>query len=611
MSEIPNNIQKEHIEQAILRIDEEGIPNNAASSTYDVVFNNKIYPPKLVISYANKYANGLELDRNSFQGGKGTACFNHLLNLGFTIEKKKETERSAFIDWINENLKPKKYPAYLDKFWTKLDKQASKFKEDYSLILESCPGLEKIISEATPVYDLDLESLKKLKDCLSRILNKRASDSEGGSAESAGLSQLIEWREAKQMLKSNLESTIRNNISISKPFLLLAGLSGTGKTRFVREQAKMTGSLESTYCLVSVRPDWHEPSDLLGYISRLGQNGAEFITTDVLSFMVKAWLEIIDLENSFTVENPSWKTKPLAEIRPFWLCLDEMNLAPVEQYFADYLSVIETRLWENDQYTCDALLKADTFKQLESEGLLKLREALGLNGSAFDGLWDYFVNRGISIPFNLIVAGTVNMDETTHGFSRKVIDRALTFDFGQFFPHESKTFFDPIYQPKALSYPLVSHARTEHFQNFSMDPGGKKTIAFFDAVNSVLKGTMFELAYRALNELLVTVISFNPKTEAELLAVWDDFLMCKVLPRIEGDEDKLTSQNGLLLDALMETLKLTECLASIWKSKTRPDLLRETITSPDSAILIDCRSRVKIEWMQNRLNQNGFTSFWP
>lgn len=79
-----------------------------------------------------------------------------------------------------------------------------------------------------------------------------------------------------------------NYISLSKPFLLLAGISGTGKTRFVREQAKATGQFSETYCLISVRPDWHEPSDLLGYISRL--NGvAEYITTDVLQFIAKAW----------------------------------------------------------------------------------------------------------------------------------------------------------------------------------------------------------------------------------------------------------------------------------------------------------------------------------
>ena len=66
-------------------------------------------------------------------------------------------------------------------------------------------------------------------------------------------------------IQSDKKLTVQ--ILIYKPFLLLAGISGTGKTRFVREQAKLAGAFNDTYCLTSVRPDWHEPSDLLGYIS--------------------------------------------------------------------------------------------------------------------------------------------------------------------------------------------------------------------------------------------------------------------------------------------------------------------------------------------------------
>ena len=79
--------------------------------------------------------------------------------------------------------------------------------------------------------------------------------------------------------------------ALFKPFLILAGISGTGKTRFVRQQAELTG--KNNYCLVSVRPDWHEPSDLLGYISHLGSK-PKYITTDVLRFIVQAWKHIAD-----------------------------------------------------------------------------------------------------------------------------------------------------------------------------------------------------------------------------------------------------------------------------------------------------------------------------
>lgn len=83
-----NNIFKEHLIKAIEKIDIDGIPNDADSHYYDVVFNNKKYPPKVIISYANIFANGTELDRNSFSGGLNTDCFKLLQKNGFEIKTK-------------------------------------------------------------------------------------------------------------------------------------------------------------------------------------------------------------------------------------------------------------------------------------------------------------------------------------------------------------------------------------------------------------------------------------------------------------------------------------------------------------------------------------------
>lgn len=88
---IPQNIQKEHIEKAIEEIDRDGIRKGRHSSTYDVIYNGKSYPPKLIISIANKYANGSELDPNSFGGGKDTEAFKLLESNGFNIKEKSET----------------------------------------------------------------------------------------------------------------------------------------------------------------------------------------------------------------------------------------------------------------------------------------------------------------------------------------------------------------------------------------------------------------------------------------------------------------------------------------------------------------------------------------
>ncbi|MBH0095796.1 AAA family ATPase [Psychrobacter sp. NZS113] len=427
------------------------------------------------------------------------------------------------------------------------------------------------------------------------------------------------------------QKSLPNDVTpLSKPFLLLAGISGTGKTRFVREQAKATGSLNDTYCLTSVRPDWHEPSDILGYISRLGRDGnAEYITTDVLQFIAKAWRAIIDADLKLTVNDDCRLTvtgnkDELNKVRPYWLCLDEMNLAPVEQYFADYLSILETREWQwhdNDSfdYRCDPLLKSATIDQLKDKNKNELRNALGFEDGKYDREWELFCKHGLSLPFNLIVAGTVNMDETTHGFSRKVIDRALSFDFGDFFPNEFDDFFEPKVTHNALSYPIDSQATIENLSAIDIDSNGSKSVNFLKSINKVLDNTPFKLAFRALNELLLAVISARPTDELQLQAVWDDFMMCKVLPRIEGDYDKLALINEATVsneESLLTELAviLQQALSDIWSTtndtnKQRPDLYRK---NADGSILsINCRSKAKLAWMQQRLERSGFTSFWP
>ncbi|WP_024602280.1 MULTISPECIES: hypothetical protein [unclassified Pseudoalteromonas] len=424
---------------------------------------------------------------------------------------------------------------------------------------------------------------------------------------------------AKTRSLTTTNDFIVNEVALSKPFLLLAGISGTGKTRFVREQAKTSKQFSETYCLTSVRPDWHEPSDLLGYISRLTQDGsAEYITTDVLDFIAKAWRAIADSGLNLEVQDSdelgerlvvAGERDALEQVLPYWLCLDEMNLAPVEQYFADYLSVLETREWtwtgDSFSYSSDALLKPATIKAVANKE--KLREALGFNGTQYDELWALICQYGLGIPFNLLVAGTVNMDETTHGFSRKVIDRALSFDFGEFFPNDYADFFTPTNRNKRLSYPIWSNASKTDLAN-TFDVDGTKTVAFLSAVNAVLKNTPFELAFRALNELLLAVASSQPQYDLTLKAVWDDFMMCKVLPRIEGDEDKLVGQSQHnILEALLKVLE--EQLAGAWENG-RPDLYREKLDPEGETITVDCRSKKKLSWMNDQLVR-GFTSFWP
>lgn len=396
-----------------------------------------------------------------------------------------------------------------------------------------------------------------------------------------------------------------SSFSLSKPFLLLAGISGTGKSRFVRQQALLSGDGKTNFKLVCVRPDWHEPADLLGYISRIGGQ-PEYVATDVLRFMAAAWREAFDGTDA---DGPLARTDTLT---PYWLCLDEMNLAPVEQYFADYLSVLETRKWDDGVYRCEPLLSPVVIAQLEEAGRNKLRKDLQLEAPQWNDLWQAFCAHGMPLPPNLIVAGTVNMDETTHGFSRKVIDRAITLDFGEFFPNNFDTFFGGQPKPVTLGYPHLTTVIQADFAAVGADSDGSKTVAFLKAVNTVLAGTPFELAYRALNELLLAVVLANPADDKTLQAVWDDFLMTKVLPRIDGDDERLAwrgadSEGKTVLDGLLEISR--DKLAAITGGANRPDLLRTT--HDGQPLMVACRSLIKLGWMQQRLTANRFTSFWP
>ncbi|MCB5197213.1 McrB family protein [Deefgea salmonis] len=388
--------------------------------------------------------------------------------------------------------------------------------------------------------------------------------------------------------------------ALPKPFILLAGISGTGKTRFVRQQANASVVADiKNFELIAVRPDWHEPSDLLGYVSRI--DGTRYVATPFLQFMAAAWRDAAERGAAYQLKAPS-------EMTPFWVCLDEMNLAPVEQYFADYLSVLETREWSEDGYRSEPIFApAKLLKSSDADVLDQLRSDLGFADEEWIGLWAYFVEHGMPLPPNLIVAGTVNMDETTHGFSRKVIDRAFTIDFGEFFPNDYQHYFEPKRQPVTLGFPLDSRiASAEELKDVAADPDGSQSIAFLQRINDVFKATPFELAFRALNELLVMLKCFSPQTDAQLYAVWDDFLMAKLLPRLEGDEDKLQVNGD---DSLLIQLK-TRLATEFASTAARPDLFNTQLvdgTSPD----IPFRSLKKLGWMQDRLVRDRFTSFWP
>ena len=354
----------------------------------------------------------------------------------------------------------------------------------------------------------------------------------------------------------------------SKPFLLLAGISGTGKSRIVRELARSCweeGTEEykahkpMNFEMVQVKPNWHDSSELIGYVSRLSGK-PEFIVGDFLKFVAKAWENI--------------------EI-PYFLCLDEMNLAPVEQYFAEYLSVIESRKFQDD----GTVMTDAIFKKVDEEWYFNLTAQLTSN----EAIRQQFNTNGITIPQNLIVVGTVNMDETTFSFSRKVLDRAMTIEMNEVDLNGGLEKRNE--QIGKLGKAELIGTAVEGVDIYESNKDVcDKVITYLQKINDKLEGTPFKVAYRTRNEFLLYVVNNLPyKQEGKsedfvIQRALDEITSMKVLSRIEGDETKVSRT---FLNSLEEVIKTA-----------LPEILEK-----------DSVSLKKLTEMKKRL-ESGYTSFW-
>jgi len=717
---IPSNINREHLLKAIDKIDKDGIPTGGDSQYYDVVLNNKRYPPKLIVSFANIFANGIELERIAFGGGINSNCFKLLEKEGFIIENKLkmqniklydihgasaienfenllDTENNCFywdynkfkkyskddiVFWVNRNAKIALYTRIdstdvntsfkegkifiennneiyaqaedenqFEKFYKfkiiesvdipenwvyknpvpfggqvmaiilyeptakEPEKRIPKM-EDLKILFSSktevCQILDNaIVALGGKVTSKQISVMEKFKIYLQGIHKNKGTAEEyikmmpkiekwfienelapvgfdiwkdtnliPSINEKLTSSYKEKWKELNRTEKNwygspwnrwsqfNQQSmsatldvekyTVILNAIKTKPFILLAGISGTGKSRLVRTLAFQTCSEEDlrtdsnkpgNFELIPVRPNWHDSSELMGYISRI--NGEKYITTSFLQFIAKAW------------RHPE---------TPFFLCLDEMNLAPVEQYFAEYLSIIETRQVKEDIVVTDYLLSKTGF---ENKNLYQdlLRDLSLENELQFE--------EGIGIPANLVVIGTVNMDETTHSFSRKVLDRAMTFELNDvdLLSGLDNSSNDWDYPSSFIELSSVTGNYTAGNEVVNLYPESKKVIEFLQNINKQLEGTPFKIAYRVRDEFLIYCYyaSLNKAKSNWLNKALDEMTSMKILSRIEGDESKT-------LDAIQK-LGMTM-----------------NADQPGSAS--------KLKEMETRLQKSGYTSYW-
>ncbi len=349
----------------------------------------------------------------------------------------------------------------------------------------------------------------------------------------------------------------------TKPFMLLAGISGTGKSRIVREMAKACWTPEEdeygkncprNFCMVQVKPNWHDSSDLIGYVSRI--NGEKYVVGPFLRFIAKA------------IQDPK---------RPYFLCLDEMNLAPVEQYFAEYLSVIESRKLQDGQIETDPIVP---FEVTEAYG--SLIDQLFESDEERKAYKTEDGGKRLTIPENLFVVGTVNMDETTFSFSRKVLDRAMTIEMNEV---DLKGGLEAGGSAEFgyIGEDLMGDAAEGKDIYADNQTLCDDIITYLGKVNEILEGTPFKIAYRTRNEFLLYAVNrLHFATDSELWQTLDEMTSMKILSRIEGDNERC--------EHVLREMK---------------QLLTETVGehAPDSVSL------KKIDEMTLKL-KSGYTSYW-
>lgn len=276
---------------------------------------------------------------------------------------------------------------------------------------------------------------------------------------------------------------------LTKPFVILTGLSGSGKTKLAQAFAMWISETSNQYCIVPVGADWTNREPLLGFPNALKDEDYKTDEYGVLKL-------IIDSNDDLD--------------RPYFLILDEMNLSHVERYFADFLSV------------------------MESKGKMSLHSGdKGWNG----------VPSEIGFPKNLFIIGTVNIDETTYMFSPKVLDRANVIEFrvteAEMSSYLKNNSIVSIENLNRLGAPMASSFIEISKSDLKVpDPTelNKSLMSFF----SELKKTGAEFGYRSASEIIrfAAVVKMTAPNWSNSHVI-DAAIMQKLLPKVHGSRRKL------------------------------------------------------------------------
>jgi 5-methylcytosine-specific restriction protein B len=341
----------------------------------------------------------------------------------------------------------------------------------------------------------------------------------------------------------------------SKPFVILSGLSGSGKTKIAQSFVQWICENDTQYKIVPVGADWTNREPLVGYPNGLVPD--EYITPD--SGVIHLLMEAIKEEN---------------ENKPFFLILDEMNLSHVEKYFADFLSIMES----NDS------IKLYTGKERSSLDNIQIPLEIG---------W----------PKNVFIIGTVNIDETTYMFSPKVLDRANVIEF-RITEEEIKGFLVSLGIPDLKKLIGQGIAMAESFLSIAekVDIEKNETLTnelvyFFNE----LKKVGAEFGYRSATEImqLAAKLKILEPTITDN-ACLDIAIMQKLLPKLHGSRSKLVKILIALAGLCIDSMKKEDF------EKNFEDLYKKDFVDIKVKYPISFEKLIR---MYKNVLANGFTSY--
>jgi 5-methylcytosine-specific restriction protein B len=582
------------IKEAIKHIDQNpNLIKGRQSSTYDLVYNGKCYPPILVLSVANELNGGEELKISDFNNNTEKA-FKILRDLGFKVERKepeKNNYENDFREWALKNYAkksnaPSSYITSL-KWLSKKFYEKGKISEESIFSINDKGVIEElyfevlkiqkdksayIYKEDAPAYaekGFYSASLKAYKDFLIERKNKTNNANQNQeSYYEFSLDELVNALiNAKLIYSEKIVSRFSCSL-LTKPFVILTGLSGSGKTKLAQAFVQWICASEEQYKIVPVGADWTNREPLLGYPN--GLDDKSYVTPDsgVLHLIIEA-------------------SKKENEDKPFFLILDEMNLSHVERYFADFLSIMESK---------------DTIKLYSGS---ERKDSNGLT-----------INKEIGWPKNLFIIGTVNIDETTYMFSPKVLDRANVIEFRitadqmkSFIGSSNSLDMDALFVDGKKENGGLGQNMAADFMEKAKDKVVNHEIENINILNDFfvhLQQVGAEFGYRSASEIELLLTKLKDSIEHKDDRI-DIAIMQKLLPKLHGSRKKLSGPletlAGLCLKekAYGEDVNGRQAYKKYIEDTSSQDRKNEKIRFK--------LSFEKIERMLKNAIENGFTSY--